>query len=48
MKRALGLLLTVVLMTAACGDDDGGVGSQTDPASASTCGELADVTINNP
>ena len=47
MKKLLGLLLALTLVTAACGDDDGGgVGNSTDPASANTCDELADVTIN--
>ncbi len=47
MKKALGLLLALALTASACGDDGGGgVGNSTDPAAASTCGELADVTIN--
>lgn len=41
MKKALGLLLTLALATAACG---GGAG--TDPAAAKSCDELADVGIN--
>ncbi|MCJ7725178.1 MAG: hypothetical protein MUP76_02150 [Acidimicrobiia bacterium] len=45
MKKALSLLLALVLLTAACGDDDSG-GASIDPASAGTCGELADVMIN--
>lgn len=47
MKKSLGLLLALALVTGACGDDDdGGIGKSTDPAAASTCAELADVTIN--
>jgi hypothetical protein len=48
MKKTLGLLLALTMVVAACGDDDGGggVGNSTDPATASSCDELADVTIN--
>lgn len=43
MRKALWLLLVLALVAAACGDDDGG---GTDPASAESCEELADIGIN--
>ena len=39
MKKALGLILALGLVTSACG------GSSTDPASANSCDELADAGI---
>jgi len=39
MKKTLGLLLTLAIATAACG------GSSSDPASAGSCEELADVSV---
>jgi len=45
MRKALTLLLALILLTAACGDDDGG-STNTDPASATSCAELADVMVN--
>ena len=41
MKKALGLLLTLAIATAACGG-----GSGTDPASAKTCDDLAEISVN--
>lgn len=44
MKRPLTMLVAVAMVAAACG---GGSGSgNTDPASANSCEDLADVTIN--
>ena len=42
MKKVLGLLLVLALMTSACGDD----GGNTDPAAAKSCDELTDVLFN--
>lgn len=41
MKKMLGLLLTLAIATAACGG-----GSGTDPASAKTCDDLAEISVN--
>ena len=46
MRKALGLLLVLGMVAAACGDDDGGAGGSIDPANANSCEELADVTVN--
>lgn len=46
MRKALGLLLALALIAAACGDDDGGAGGSVDPADANSCEDLADVTVN--
>lgn len=40
MKKNLGVFVALALLVAACGGDGG-----SDPASASTCEELADVSI---
>lgn len=45
MRKSLSLLLALVLSTAACGDDSSG-GANTDPATANSCEELADVMVN--
>lgn len=41
MKKALGLLLVLALVAAACGDDDA-----SDPAALDTCESVADATID--
>ncbi len=41
MKKALGLLLVLALVVAACGDDDA-----SDPAALDTCESVADATID--
>lgn len=46
MKRYLVALVCVALLAAACGDDDGAGQTRVDPASATTCEELADATID--